>query len=403
MTDALSAVASRGTNAPPEASEPPPPAVGGLFAGIGGFELGFARAGYRTTMLCEIDPIARAVLRTRLKGVDIAEDVRDVAAVPGVTVLCAGFPCQDLSSTGPKDGVAGARSSLVGEVFRLLQAHPVEWVVLENVPFMLHLQGGAAMRMITAELQRLEYSWAYRVIDSHAFGLPQRRRRVYLVASRDHDPRSVLLAGEAPPPVVGRRRAVPIGFYWTEGTRSSGLALNAVPPLKSGSTIGIPSPPAILFPNGMVATPEIRDAERLQGFPADWTLPAEEIARGSMRWKLVGNAVAVPVGAWIAGRIREPAAYDASGDLALSEGHNWPSAAWCLGGRVHESSASHYPVAIPSGGLIRFLRYPVRSLSTKATKGFLRRARAGGLHFPAGFLDALDRHASGALVTKAAG
>jgi DNA (cytosine-5)-methyltransferase 1 len=377
--------------------------VGGLFAGIGGFELGFARAGYRTTMLCEIDPIARAVLRTRLKGIDIAEDVRDVTAVPGVEVVCAGFPCQDLSSTGPKDGVAGARSSLVGEVFRLLEAHPVQWVVLENVPFMLHLQGGAAMRMITDELRRLEYSWAYRVIDLHAFGLPQRRRRVYLVASLDYDPRSVLLAGEAQPPVVGRRRTVPIGFYWTEGTRSSGLALNAVPPLKSGSTIGIPSPPAILFPDGRVATPDIRDAERLQGFPANWTLPAEEVARGSMRWKLVGNAVAVPVGAWIAGRIREPEVYDDSGDLPLPEGHGWPSAAWCLGGRIHESSASHYPVALPSRGLMRFLRYPVKSLSTRATEGFVRRARAGGLHFPAGFLDALDRHAGGALAVHGAG
>jgi DNA (cytosine-5)-methyltransferase 1 len=378
------------------------PAVGGLFAGIGGFELGFTRAGYRTTLLCEIDPIARAVLRTRLRGIDIVNDIRDVNAVRGVEVLCAGFPCQDLSSTGPKEGVEGARSSLVGEVFRILRAHPVQWVVLENVPFMLHLQGGAAMRMITTELEQLGYSWAYRVIDSHAFGLPQRRRRVYIVASLDHDPRAVLLSGEANPPVAGRRRAVPIGFYWTEGTRSSGLAMNAIPPLKSGSTIGIPSPPAILFPDGRVATPDIRDAERLQGFSPDWTLPAEEVARASMRWKLVGNAVSVPVGAWIAGRIQRPEAYDDSGDPPLDRRRNWPSAAWCYAGRVHASNASHHPVARRSGGLIRFLHHPTKSLSRKATEGFLRRARAGGLHFPAGFLDALERHGRAALVAGGA-
>lgn len=68
------------------------------------------------------------------------------------------------------------------------------------------------------------------------------------------------------------------GFYWTEGTRGLGAAVDAVPTLKGGSTIGIPSPPGILLPGGRVVTPRIEDAERLQGFEAGWTEPAEAVA-----------------------------------------------------------------------------------------------------------------------------
>jgi DNA (cytosine-5)-methyltransferase 1 len=73
-----------------------------------------------------------------------------------------------------------------------------------------------------------------------------------------------------------------------------GWAPDAVPTLKNGSTIGIPSQPAILFPNGAIVKPDIRDGERLQGFIADWTKPAEDVAKASKRWGLVGSAVSVP-------------------------------------------------------------------------------------------------------------
>lgn len=94
------------------------------------------------------------------------------------------------------------------------------------------------------------------------------------------------------------------GFYWTEGTRGLGWAVDAIPTLKGGSSIGIPSPPAILLESREVVTPSIRDAERLQGFPTDWTQPAEEVTRKGQRWKLVGNAVSVPVAEWIGRRLR---------------------------------------------------------------------------------------------------
>ncbi len=101
------------------------------------------------------------------------------------------------------------------------------------------------------------------------------------------------------------------GFYWTEGVRGLGWAVDAVPTLKGGSTIGIPSPPAIWMPDGEIVVPEIRDAERLQGFDADWTEPAAATSRRKgARWKLVGNAVSVPVARWVGERLVTCADYD---------------------------------------------------------------------------------------------
>lgn len=367
-----------------------------LFAGIGGFERGFAASGVRVSMLCEIDPPARTVLSSNLGVPDeeIVADVRDVESLPsGANILCAGFPCQDLSSVGTKEGVGGQKSSLITEVLRILRNHPVEWVVLENVPFMLHLQGGRAIREITDALSEIGYRWAYRVIDSSSFGVPQRRRRVYVVASLNHDPRGVLLAADLPDrATVELTIDTPLGFYWTEGTYSTGLAMDQVPPLKAGSTVGIPSPPAILFPDGFAGTPNIRDAERLQGFPADWTFPAETVARRSVRWRLVGNAVTVQAAAWLAERISEPATYDPSKDVQFDGSSTWPNAAWSVDGTVFVSAVSEFPVRRTRPGLQEFLRFPVKPLSERATQGFLKRARKGNLRFPEGFLEQLEAH-----------
>ena len=111
------------------------------------------------------------------------------------------------------------------------------------------------------------YRWAYRVVNSLAF-LPQRRERVLFVATTtDVDPASVLLADEVDPPKPSTSLSTHAhGFYWTEGIRGLGWARDAIPTLKNGSTVGIASPPAILLPSGRVVTPDIRDAERLQGF-----------------------------------------------------------------------------------------------------------------------------------------
>ncbi len=365
----------------------------GLFAGIGGIEVGLHDAGHTTELLCEIDEGAQAVLRAHFPGVPIVGDVRTVDRLPPADLVCAGFPCQDLSQAGRTAGIRGTNSGLVSEVFRLLEGSDPEWVLLENVPFMLRLDRGRAMRYLTDELASRGYTWAYRVVDSRSFGLPQRRKRVVVLASRISDPRSVLFVDE------GERRAEPdemsvgCGFYWTEGVRGLGWAVDAVPTLKGGSTIGIPSPPAIRLPNQEgVITPDIRDAERLQGFPADWTLPAVEMGlRKGARWKLVGNAVSTPVAAWVGSRLAQPGAWKPDAEMHVAGA--WPTAAWGKSGDAFAVGVSEWPVSDGDRPhLLDFLNYDGIPLSPRATAGFLSRTVQSSLRFPDGFLDEVGDH-----------
>ncbi|HEX7830732.1 MAG TPA: DNA (cytosine-5-)-methyltransferase [Thermoanaerobaculia bacterium] len=368
--------------------------VAGLFAGIGGIELGLGRAEHESRLLCEIEPTAVAVLEQRFPNTKKQNDVRDLKAFPrGTELVSAGFPCQDLSQAGKTAGISGSRSGLIGEVFRLLEKRRVEWLLLENVSFMLQLGRGRALDVIMTELERLGYKWAYRVVNSRAFGVPQRRERIYILASLHHDPRNVLFVDDTPEPRDTRSfREVACGFYWTEGLRGLGWAVDSVPTLKGGSTIGIPSPPAIIFPSGDIAKPELRDAERMQGFEEDWTLPAETVSKRGARWKLVGNAVTVDAAVWIGKRLRNPGVYDPTGDAELASNEAWPVAAWNIGNGRHRAQLSTWPLNIAAEPLAAFLRHETQALSVKATAGFLSRAEVAKLRFPTGFLDAVRAH-----------
>lgn len=367
--------------------------VAGLFAGVGGLEKGLAAAGHHTELLCEIDPGAKAVLAARFPDVRLHDDIQTLDALPrSIDLLAAGFPCQDLSQAGRTAGIAGARSGLVGQVFRLLAERPVEYVLLENVPFMLQLSGGHAMEVIVRSLEELGYRWAYRVVDARAFGIPQRRQRVFLLAMLHGDPRDILFVDDVGEPKdVEYPEPVAFGFYWTEGTKGLGWAVNAVPTLKGGSTVGVPSPPAVWMPSGEIVTVGITDAERLQGLPSGWTKPAEEVVRPGMRWRLVGNAVSVPVARWIGRRLARPGQFQERAMMPLFPGARWPHAAWNVGDGRFRCDLSMWPVQYQRKLLHEFLA-ATEPLSPRATAGFLSRARKSSLRFPPGFLDAVQRH-----------
>lgn len=366
--------------------------VSGLYAGIGGFELGFERSGHRTLLMSEKDPEALQVIRHRFGSVKVDADAVKLTALPEETeIVTAGFPCQNLSMAGLKQGIDGDKSRVVNALFRLLEVRRTPWVVIENVYFMLHLGRGAAMEHIASNLERLGYRWASRVVDSRAFGLPQRRRRVFIVASLDGDPRNVLLADDAPKrnwPSLDLAR--PIGFFWTEGRTGHGLTADAVPPLKAGSGLGIPSPPAVLLPNGRVATPTIEAIERFQGFPARWTSVLRNERDGRDRWRLVGNAVSVPIAEWIGNRLGDPGEYVSQDDCEFIQGASWPNAAWCMGGKRMVANVSEHPVERRRGRLSAFATETWPDLSERALSGFVHRARKGRLKYPEGFLEALE-------------
>lgn len=382
--------------------------VVGLFAGIGGIEQGFHQAGHRSQLLCEIEPGAKRVLEDRFPDVPILEDVRELDDLPTADLVAAGFPCQDLSQAGRTAGITGDRSGLVGHVFRLVEdpAKAPRWLLLENVPFMLQLERGDAMRFLTDSLSGMGFTWAYRVVDSRAFGVPQRRRRVVLLASRTEDPRTVLFPDEAGAVAETREPdGKACGFYWTEGVRGLGWAVDAVPTIKGGSTIGIPSPPAIWMPDGRIVTPDIRDAERMQGFDADWTIAAqpEHPQRKGPRWKLVGNAVTVPMAKWLGDALAHPREVPELAETEILPGMKWPDAAWGEAGLAWKVDRSAYPLRTPRASLPDFLRYEPQPLSLRATDGFLRRARQGSLRFADGFLDDLAKHADNLRALSAKG
>lgn len=310
-------------------------------------------------------------------------------------MVTAGFPCQDLSQAGHTVGIGGTRSSLVDHVFRLVRRrHGPRWLLLENVPFMLKLDRGRAMRHLTAELESMGYQWAYRVVDARGFGLPQRRHRVLMLASRTADPREVLFGQDAGPRPVEAQDGRACGFYWTEGVRGLGWAVDAVPTLKGGSTIGIASPPAIrLSRNREIVTPGVVDAERLQGFDPDWTRPMLDVpgVRPGHRWKLIGNAVSARMSDWIGHRLAHPVAYVPGGDRPLQPGDAWPEAAWGQGGAAWRAPVSKWPVHADYRHLEEFVENPA-PLSARATAGFLRRTRGSTLRFPTGFLDDVAEH-----------
>lgn len=371
--------------------------IAGLFAGIGGFERGLSLEGHSTELLCDVLPHSEAVLKEHFVDVPYEADVRQLASLPeSVDLVTAGFPCQDLSQAGRTAGLKGLQSGLINEVFRLLRHRRIGTVVVENVPFMLQLSKGEAMRAIVDEFEQLGYKWAYRTVDTFSFGLPQRRERVIFVASTVLDPTTVLFADDnpllRPATAIGE---LAHGFYWTEGLTGLGWAVDSIPTLKNGSTIGIPSPPAIFMPDGRIVKPSIEDAEALQGFPRGWTESAQAVAKPSARWSLVGSAVSVPVAQWIGRRLSNP------GDCCDFVRGEFPLAGRCPksacfdGKRRWTVSMSPDPVGIRPMPLTEFLEGPLEALSLRATLGFLSRTRRARLRFESAFIQALETHILG--------
>lgn len=370
--------------------------IAGLFAGIGGFERGLGLEGHHTELLCDVLPQSKAVLAHHFPDPDYIADVCSLRDLPtSIDLITAGFPCQDLSQAGRTAGLAGERSGLIAEVFRLLRRTKVPTVVVENVPFMLQLNKGGAMRAIIDEFESLGYRWAYRVVDTFSFGLPQRRERVILVASTVLDPAEVVLADdnplERPTTSIGE---LAHGFYWTEGLGGLGWAVDSVPTLKNGSTIGIPSPPAVFMPDGRIVKPSVQDAEALQGFPRDWTKPAEQVARPSSRWGLVGSAVSVPVAQWIGQRLNAPHQYETERDRDFPLSGRCPRAARFDGQKRSAVEIGHDPVGKRPPPLAAFLEGPLDPLSLKAASGFLGRTRRAKLRFEEAFIRAIEQHVS---------
>ena len=326
-----------------------------LFAGVGGFDLALMREGVDVVASVEIDRRARAVLRKQFPKTQLLEDISDVTGKqlfkfgfePG-GVIVGGFPCQDLSVAGKRAGLAGSRSGLFWEICRLLDETKAQYVILENVAGLLSSNDGRDMETVVAALVERGYGIAYRVLDSQYFGVPQRRRRVFIVGSLGDDgrtPAEILAIAEGSERYSGSRKQTREDLasttttsaredyagnfeLWDFPNRSISPCLNS---RRAGDTLtyskarraqnaddyetweeGRVAPTLNVFENtnDTRATIMIRDettirritpieCERLQGFPDDWTKGHSD----SQRYKQMGNAVTVPVAQWIIRRL----------------------------------------------------------------------------------------------------
>ena len=356
----------------------------GLFAGIGGIEHGLAEGGMTTVQLCEIMPEARCVLQHHYPNIRIDEDVTKLMDLAPSDLLAGGFPCQNLSIAGNKQGITGEQSSLVNEIFRLIEnnRHP-NFVLIENVANIISLRKGEAIDLITTKLSAYGYEWAYRLVDPRSFGIPQRRPRFIFLASNLIHPKDILFPLDEnvdsaidDKPGNGEIEVNAYGFYWTEGKIGIGWAKDSIPPLKCGSSLGLPSSPAIWdIRHNFFGTPTIEDAERLQGFPENWTgVLVEHGYKDNKRWKLLGNAVNTTVSNWIGTRLENGIIERLDEDrLFRTNLKPWPKAAISYNGGIMGVKASFYPNGINYIPIMDFLNHPLRPLSLKATLGFEKR------------------------------
>ena len=162
-----------------------------MFAGVGGFRAGLTRVGgFQCVGHCEIDKYAEASYRAIH---DIREEERyypDARAIdpddlPQFDLLCGGFPCQAFSNAGRRKGFADARGTLFFEIARLAEAKRPRYLLLENVAGLLSHDHGKTFAAILSALDDLGYHVEWTVLNSTHFGVPQSRKRVFLICYLD--------------------------------------------------------------------------------------------------------------------------------------------------------------------------------------------------------------------------
>ena len=166
-----------------------------FFSGAGGLDIGFERAGIKTVSTCEIDPYASAVLAERFPDAPNLGSITEINAndIPEADIWTGGFPCQDLSVAGKRAGFTGKRSSLAFTFLDLVEQRRPRWLVLENVPGLFSSNQGRDFHRLLREMDELGYGVSWRTLDARYFGVPQRRRRVFIVASLECDRASQVL------------------------------------------------------------------------------------------------------------------------------------------------------------------------------------------------------------------
>jgi DNA (cytosine-5)-methyltransferase 1 len=160
-----------------------------LFAGIGGFRLGFKRAGFKTVYSTDIDKSCKITFDNYFGDGELhLKDIKELKAdeMPDADVITAGFPCQPFSKIGKLHGFADARATLFWDLLKILEAKRPKAFVLENVKNLQAHDGGNTFRVIMDALEnQLGYNVHTKILNTNEFGLPQDRKRIYIVGFRE--------------------------------------------------------------------------------------------------------------------------------------------------------------------------------------------------------------------------
>lgn len=161
---------------------------GSVCSGIEAATMAWHLFGWKPAFFSEVAAFPRAVLQHHYHDVPLHGDFTTIGTgqYAAINLLAGGTPCQDFSVAGLRAGLDGERGQLTLEFLRLADRLRPEWLVWENVPGVFSANQGRAFGAFLGGLEELGYGWAYRVLDAQFFGVPQRRRRVFVVGnSRD--------------------------------------------------------------------------------------------------------------------------------------------------------------------------------------------------------------------------
>ncbi len=276
---------------------------GSVFAGIGGLDLGLERAGMRCRWQIEIDPYCRRVLAKHWPAVPRHPDVRlcdryfpmgdrepfQIAKpfpLAAVDLICGGFPCQDVSAAGRREGIHGDRSGLFFELMRLVRALRPRLVLLENVAALL--AAGRGMGDVLGALAESGYDAEWDCLPAFAVGAPHRRDRVFLVAHADERRRSG--------PSVPLRPGGSLPVRACEMADADGARLGSGAPAPGG---------ALVRAGGLLQLERFRGSVGRRQWASEPTVGrmADGVPARVDRLRALGNAVVPQVAEWIGRRI----------------------------------------------------------------------------------------------------
>ena len=296
--------------------------MAGLFAGVGGIELGFKQAGFIPVLANEIDKYAGVTYSLNHSHPLILRDIHELETkeIPRIDVLTGGFPCQAFSVAGYRKGFKDPRGNVFWEIVRILDEKKPSIVFLENVKNLTGHDGGKTFEVVLNALQDLGYHVSYKVMNAAEYTkVPQNRERIYIVGFRKKQDFSKF---EFPAELhatldladfIDFESKVDDTFYYKDKYMSKELEKNITsrdtvyqwrrqyvrenksglcPTLTANMGTGGHNVPLVLTKHGIrKLTP--RECFNLMGFPKSFKLPAG--LANSQLYKQAGNAVVVPV------------------------------------------------------------------------------------------------------------